>query len=525
MKTLISKQPSEPSTLPPLQANVAQVLSLVLQHAPVSDLSTICSMLRVCKRWRAALQGCQPCLELMFTFLALDDLKRLAAFASWVQTQGHFVKSLQMSGLVASYNDSLVVAASTILSLAFSLTKAVRGSRSLGLQELSTDFQPQRILASLSGVPLTSLTITNPMGADIKLLLSALQPFSSLRELYLGDENGFDSTISPGSRTCLQGLSSLIKLDLHGRFPWWDLLTLPGQLRDLAVSAGRVPCLLNISHLTCLTRLEARLSQGFGQGSQLPGQLKELQLTGTLLPADIHIFNGVQALALTPAVDQGSRLLAQLAGLRGLQSLTLQYSDVACAAKHACAWKQLPQLRMLLLKFEDVSEGEDMETVLGGLGQAVSLTGLELSVYAEDEMPGCFVHLVGLTQLQSLEVEGSHTDRDGMLHLQTLSQLTALTLRYCSFDDGTAAVALGSLKQLHTLDLAECDELTDAVLPLVAQQLSNLRDLSLLLPNAITGDSMPLLTRLTQLTKLLLPRQCGLDTKKLGQVLRCNVVC
>jgi hypothetical protein len=454
----------------------------------------------------------------------LDALKVLAGFASWVQQHGHFIKCLRLAAFVNN-TDSLIVAASTILSLAFSLTKAVRGSRSLGLQELSIDFQPQKILASLSDVPLTSLTITNPIGSDINLLLHALQPFSSLRELHLTDGYSVNSTISPGSRTCLQGLSNLTKLSLYSDFPWWSLLTLPGQLRDLTVSAaGHEPCLLNISHLTCLTTLVVDLLQGFEQGSKLPVQLQELRLTGTPLPADISIFDSVQMLALTPAEDQGSRSLRQLAGMRGLQSLTLEYSDVACAAQHALVWKQLPQLQILLLKFEDQSIGDDMETVLGGLRQAVSITGLVLSMYAEYNLARCFEHLAGLNQLQSLDVEGLHTERDDMLHLQMLSQLTALTLRSCTFDDGTAAVALGCLKQLHTLCLCECDDVTDAVVPLVAQQLKKLRDLSLLLPEAITGDSMPLLTRLTQLTRLKLPPQADLNMRQLGQVLRCNVV-
>ena len=406
------------------------------------------------------------------------------------------------------------------------------GSNSLGLQKLSIDFKPQAVLTSLSGAPLTSLKVCNPLGSEIKLLLSALQPFSCLRELDLLDINS-KSSASLSSLTCFKGLSSLTRLTLDTCVRllggWWESQIFPAQLKHLKITASDKPCLLNISHLTCLTSLTLDSDGGIKQGSRLPAELPELVLANTPLPADLHsMFRGVQTLAMTPHEEQDSRLLAQLAGLPDLQQLSLSYYHMDHAAKHAHVWKLLSQLRKLSIDLQDpsadVPERDDLKIVLLGLGEAASLTSLQLLWDSEEPVLACFVSLVGLTNLQSLEVSEAHTDRRDLLHLERLSQLTELKLKFCDLDDGTAAAALGSLKQLHTLQLCECDGLTDAVVPLVAQQLSSLRDLGLELSSAVTEDSVPLLSRLTQLTRLSIPRLEDSSMRHLRRVLRCKVV-
>jgi hypothetical protein len=104
-------------------------------------------------------------------------------------------------------------------------------------------------------------------------------------------------------------------------------------------------------------------------------------------------------------------------------------------------------------------------------------------------------------KLQSLELHTRGAGDELIPHLCTLAKLSSLNLQYSSVT-GTTLSALSCLKQLRSLDLAECDWLVAEAVPAIAQ-LTSLHKLLLAFAQAApSGLQLAQLSSLTQLTEL-----------------------
>ena len=110
-------------------------------------------------------------------------------------------------------------------------------------------------------------------------------------------------------------------------------------------------------------------------------------------------------------------------------------------------------------------------------------------------------HLRDLTQLEVLNLSGSHVTAAGMAHLQRLTNLRELSLRYCLAltDDGLQHLA--GMNKLQSLDLRRCAALTDAALEHI-RELKSLESINMAVVPGIGSHGLAHLTELTGLKQL-----------------------
>lgn len=180
--------------------------------------------------------------------------------------------------------------------------------------------------------------------------------------------------------------------------------------------------------------------------------------------------------------------------LTTLQSLDLEYGDVAQAAGDAHLWATLPRLAALRIIDEEAMlwslEGAALEQqiIMSRLPARTGLTRLELTLIRRsvDSRVQVCCKLSGLTRLKQLHLEcaSNPPPASDCASLVSLRGLTSLTLRSLGEAvDVTAAVALAcSMPQLRDLDLTKGGIHSDAPMPALAQ----LRHLTRLV---LTGNS------------------------------------
>lgn len=223
----------------------------------------------------------------------------------------------------------------------------------------------------------------------------------------------------------------------------------------------------------------------------------------------------LQRLMLHAAVLQQQQL-QELSSIASLTHINLFYSDMPHASSEAPAWGHLPALKSLSLRQtfltdntmlgimpDDLHEAASLE-LLQGLAAATSLTSLDWHGRgAEPFQPWC-QYLTSLQQLRSLElVNQPPVDRADVLQLTALTNLTVLKI-WCSaaVDDAAAAGLAQQLTNLQQLSLMYVDLSSAAALPAVAA-LTGLTELTLQsmagVRHKLSYDELLLLTALTQL--------------------------
>ena len=374
--------------------------------------------------------------------------------------------------------------------------------------------------SSLSGLQqLTNLTKLTLSGLGIKWELGTDQHFpQQLQELMFWN---YDA-----SSLHIRQLSSLHSLDLHVT----QSLTLgpedvPAQLTRLSLETRYGHCELCLSHLTCLETLCVTAYGGLVNTS-LPPSLTWLSLINTPLPTHglftllahvVHIYLAVHRHIPPPDV------YTTIGKLPMLKELRLSYQSVAAAVAAASFWKGLPQLKQFSLYLHN-DQGMDSEEFEHGMthiirevGLAKSLTQLDMDM--QHGSFRCGGHFAQLSKLRSLELtQWSCYDREDLLHLKALTQLTKLSMSTVSVDDVTLVRLLYSFPQLRELDLADCGELSEVVVPVIAHQLTGLTKLGLGLMG-VTDSSVPFLVELTQVRWLTL-HNSGLSDWAQGRVYR-----
>ena len=537
-----------------MQANVLRVLPFVAQQLQHS--SDICNSLQVCKSWKACLAECTSSLNVSMQANSEEGLAQLAGFTFWLKQYGILLHSLTIGLGIAASPAQVAVAESLIIQ---ALQLAAAEGRPLLLQELrksfllSNSFLPSLTAASLISLSLYGLSPSAAMARALATGLGCLTGLRSLEMVGIWDASNL-KTLPASCVSGLQQLTSLTQLTMRGTVCLWEAGTeqhFPGQLKSLmyrgcdtgsldirhltclqslnfssrkALSLQHLPqqlysikldtpgeCQLRLSHVTGLRSLTMEAGEGIDGSSSLPSSLTSLSLMDTPLPpfGVAHLLADVVIFKYSTGKAVPSTVFAELGRAQALKDLSLSYRTVAAAAAVAAQWKQLSQLRSLVLMRlfrQDLEEGEEEEDVQEAMpliiqeaGLARSLTRLELTMSLGEY--ACGEHFAHLSNLQVLHLSSLSTSRGDLLQLKALTQLADLSLCSVNVDDASLVRLLYSFTQLGKLCLAECEELSDAVVPVIAHQLKGLRELTLSL-ESVDDESIPLLVELTQLSML-----------------------
>ena len=526
---------------------MAQILPLVFEQAKIADLRTACRMMQVSKAFKAAMSCCEPCLKVQLVVMSWEQLKRIAEFTFWLQRSSHLIKNVILD--YGTPEPGPWRTAQSMLSFAFS--SAASTGKPLRMQAAVIahgEFSPE-MLSSLPPSILTALTVPNVTISQLQhpSVVSSMQQLTALQVLKLSvvearepdvvDEDGgmVPKLVPAGFLSSLQGLNSLRTVALTGfNCAWPSLQCLPPSIQELDIFTASGRCLLDIPQLTSLQKLDVSAAMGIAEGSALPPSVPVVTFSKTPLPAEpCQLLAGVQQLECNWRDVQPADVLVQLSALRSLTRLSLVYNTLQSAAAAAPAWHRLQQLRSLGIGYRSygyfrLDTAEHCHVVLEGIGKAQSLTSLDVTLPDSILLVPSGKTIAQLRNLEQLALMQKTADRQDMLHLRALTQLTELKLYFTDMDDATAAAVLLQLTNLRSLKLRQWPAraiepqvlMSDAVLPAIAQ-LKGLRDLTLGL-RGVNENSLPLLEGLTQLTRLGVGL-CQQSLEHLGRVLRCKV--
>ena len=516
------------------QAELTDVLPLVFERARLADARTACRVMQLSKAYKAAMTCCEPCIHVRLLVDGSESLEKVAGFASWMQRHGRLVKQLAL-GTPNEPEPGACRAAESMLSFALSLAASNGSTFRFHQVVIESDILSPALVSSLAAHSITSLHLPVISVAKLRVpaLSSSLQQLTGLQKLALrawadpdDGENEVEGRaieqLPMGLLSSLQTLTRLTRVELAASGPctWQTLQYLPSSVQQLQVSVDSVSCMLDIPQLTSLQELDV-IAAGFAEGSALPPSVPVMRIRESQLPEDpCRLLAGVQQLHIR-GLDESAERLAQLSALQSLTSMSMSCYSLTSAAAAAPAWGRLCQLQSLTVYCDGEVSDQQYSAVLQAIATAKGLTSLEFRFSACCPVP-CAVHIAQLPNLLNLKLLHAGSSRQDMLQLRKLTQLTALELRWCSIDDGTAAAVLGRLTNLRTLLLRQATGkvMSDAVLPAI-EQLKSLRSLSLGLPG-FTDGTLELLEGLTQLTRLglpgIVPDRCGLARR-----LRCRV--
>jgi hypothetical protein len=374
-----------------------------------------------------------------------------------------------------------------------------RQQQQLQLTSFSSDLLgTPGVLAALPAHHLTHLVLRYSAEtiAAVHAMTAALAQLTNLQQLCLSEE-GYGRRLSDSCLSGVAQLARLTKLTLGGFWPAMALqelatAALPLQHLDLEHADIAVPRdsqgpLLDMRGLSQLQELTAWEVPG---GWLLPVQLQRLTMVdlkqaGSL--SAILALTQLQELNLSPSL-QDPALLLRLGQLPALTHLALEYLVSEEAAAAAPAWPQLRQLSELRVEYMEGAAPEQQATILAAVSACTGLTKLELQIEGNmdqhwEEAVGiaACAKLAGLTRLQDLSMPPSY----GALALgdaQALSKLTGLTRLVLKgagqgVDDVAATALACCLRQLHHLDLSDCDLGSMACVAAIGQlvQLTELR--------------------------------------------------
>jgi hypothetical protein len=458
--------------------------------------------------WQRYLDLTQQLLPLTMRAVSAAQLQPPAAALQ--DSNGQQQRQQQRSWRLASFSSDLPGAADLLPLLpAYSLTY------------LSLDLQHEKAVA-----------------ADSSALSSALAGLRNLQFLRLSSKpESWEEEAS--SASCLAGVAQLSQLtELQLLNDWSDidqplqqLLAQPLPLRKLLLHVQSDLPDVNLAHLTQLELLDHRW-HSLTPRSVLPQQLQRLQLGAVECAEDLEVLMQLPSLQWLSILvrTEDHALLLQLAKHPSLQELALRYDGSEEALATAAAWRQLPQLRELQMKWEhSLPQGQQIADMTAGIAAATGLTKLLLPLESLDEedttefgtirpspvqVTVC-ASLAALTNLKHLElccVDAELTPGDA-LALTALTKLThlvstgaGLTPRgegVCGVGGAAVAEIMRSLKQLQHLRLDEC-RMRDLASLAAVGQLTQLTELQLMGVGGVTLEGLNLLTGLSRLQQLTL---------------------
>jgi hypothetical protein len=510
-----------------LQVGILAVLPILCQHS-LSDSQTVCRMLSVSKGWTTTLKQCQPWVAIGLCLKRESDLDKCAGLAHWLESYACMVKELQ----VTNFADNPFVIRTAHQLLGSSLKLAALNGKPAGLQSVNLDNLPGRkLLLSLPAASLTSLQLFNidpgdPSTSQLALGIGQLTNLRTCSLWFVDADPGTAAAAATLPSACLSTLSALTRLsslDLStGGRSLEPLPQLPSQLQSLSVNI-RGKFVMDALSLTRLTSLSLTDRDGIAKGSQLPPSLTSVSLQNTpLYPSNIRMLSNVCKLSIEADIQLSHATLAELSSLAQLDSISMSVLNPKAAAAASAAWKQLPHLQDLEIDLVEHDEDQDgrgyrllnvvraeerARAVLQGLAAATQLTWLSLTLDWNNSQ--CGSALAQLTNLQELILTGAGEVREDMMQLRALTQLKILRLEECGMDGTAAAALLCRLTGLQLLKLSTCENVTDAMVPVIGAQLRGLRRLELFNLPGFSDDSVQSLVELTQLESLWL-RELGL---------------
>jgi hypothetical protein len=465
-------------------------------------------MLSVSKEWKEILTQCQPWVRIQIILPG-----KIADVAHWLEIYACIVQYLQVFDLGMSGGEN-VKAADQLLGS--SLQLAAFNRKPAGLQSVDLyNLLGRKLLSSLPAASLTELKLggLNPADPCISHLAPGIGKLTNLQSCSLWFDNA--RTIPSHCLSSLSALTRLSSLTLGTKGRSLNPLPhLPPQLQSLSIDMGG-ELVLAASSLTQLTSFSLTAREGIAEGSQLPPSLTSLTLTDTPLHASTaHMLSNVRILSVEAKIQLSDAALAGLRRLAQLDSISMDLKNARAAAAASAAWQQLPQLRELriVLNIDGDEDEEDYQpaepeeaeqlgrVVIEALAAATQLTSLSLIL--DENNNQCGSALAHLKNLQELTLAWGSDVREDMLQLRALTQLKVLRLSSCAMDNTAAVALLCRLTGLQHLKLSGCENVTDAVVPVIGAQLRGLRSLDLFMLHGFSDDSVQSLVELTQLKSL-----------------------
>lgn len=526
-----------------LQDLSLEVLAVVLQHAAVAaNQRIVCTLLQVCKAWRAAVQqSASGLLSVQYVWKgSIGQLPKLLGFAGWLANHMGMVSQLSIyhQGLSSTNRAdaaALMESAKQILPFGVQTAAAAAASGLGALQHLHTYISSipatAGLLAALPAATLTQLELR----IDSISCPVTLSMLSNLQRLCLTPLR------AQTTNSCLQEigrLQQLLHLEMWNVGPDADMQLLPTQLQQLQLvyyggyrgspvtPAATVTA--DLQHMTCLQclRLEAgRLSAG----SSLPCNLQSVSLQARLPPEGLVGLDSLHQVSSMQLEGCGMRSdqIRDLQRHTSLTHLSLGMQLDANAMQSAAYWHKLPLC--VLRMAANTLPGGQLHLLMSHIAAATQLTQLEISIsdVLDLEAHGLAIceRLVPLKQLRSLKLGiGQPYDfsvQDAQ-HLAALTRLTSLDL--CRKGSGpyldapTISLLAVSLTQLRLLCLGVGSEPFTAAcrasmpaLPVIGK----LRGLESLCVGKLEGEEahrgLKFLTGLSRLTLLDGLQEAGAD--------------
>jgi hypothetical protein len=274
------------------------------------------------------------------------------------------------------------------------------------------------------------------------------------------------------------------------------------EAAEQAVGQGQHEVSLQLAHITALQSLHISNTCHLRE-SHLPASITELLVMSSCASSALPPLTALNLRQLPElktlrvvyeaSVDSAQQLLHQLAPLKQLQWISLEYSSFNAAQHAAAAWRGCSALQHLtiygIMDEDDddddqipadlLLEPEHVLHVLQGIGAATSLQALEITGVVPADVVDVARHLTGLTRLQVLELHTYNSSSQDLLHLRALAPtLTSLSFR-CPQVDDLAVVGLSCrLQRLQRLSLLHHSMKSSAAL-LALSMLSELQELDL----------------------------------------------
>lgn len=419
------------------------------------------------------------------------SLRGCGFFTSWLPRYVSQLQSLTVQAAPKHPQPTAHAAAFTrgaAARVAGALAAAATDPTRLQLQQYSSNI----IISSgiLSALPAASLTkLSFQLGFETAADRSALSPplgqLTNLVELHIA-ATGYDVFITHNVMLGIRQLHQLTRLELRQLQLDTDLQLLPTQLQQLTLVLGNShdfalnwssEVMPDLGHLAKLQQLDLTAWAKPADGSFLPTQLRQLQLSTCGNDSDIGAFDltslqDLRQLTILQSID-GRHRLGTLSSLSALEQVALGYAEMADAAYASRGWKAVPQLCELQFNFMSGSQ-EDVWLLLEVVSQQTQITRLEVSVgpltvfgdvviedsegtYHEQdsEETGLCAHLAKLVNLKDLALHFNSEDMrlraSDIRHLTSLTGLTRVDVSHVGYSLISLETVVGLADKLKVL--------------------------------------------------------------------------
>lgn len=492
---MIRKRPAARSPLRLLQCcflqdNCLQALRIALQHPALAEFQDyICTLLQVCKSWRAVVQQSTASLTNVDYYqpFGVQQLSEIAQLAKWVAKYPGLVGSVTLDPHVSSDitdpadSEALIEIVQQLLELSLQLA-ASRPGAPLRLRSFTCSLPPTaEMLATLPATTLTSLTLWQVNNTNWFAGLSSL---SHLQRLHVRLP-GITEEMTDRCLSQIGKLQQLTQLELCRLTANGDMQLLPTQLQHLeilyiipySVSKDSKPediRLVSLQHLECLQQLKLRAAE-LAAGSALPSNLHSLELDALWTADSLAGFASLQQVTSVMLRNQsiGMEHLRLLEQLPKLQELSMVVSNSTRLLEEAAVWRKLP-LVSLQFTAQRVT-ADEMAQLMQHVARATKIREISINVdaIAADGMqsPQLAIceHLKALKNIKclSLAIDLPHAfAAQDTQHLSALITLTRLQLCHKGsgpyLDSDTLCLLALSLTALKHLDVHSDTQLFDS---------------------------------------------------------------